>query len=375
MVKAVYQPNLTPDTLSPLLAEWRTTAPQAGLFVLLPEAEKDQLGLLQALAKANDLPLMGAIFPALLTGEGFQQRGAILVQLDPCPPWILVEQLTGEQQAAGVEQIGEFIRAQLPELAAETKPVLFLVFDGLLPNINTVLFGLYAQLEDSTRYVGVNAGSETFQPMPCLFDANRCIDQGGIAMLLSNQTQFAVEHGYPTAESIFRATSAEGNRIDKINGRPALEIYQELVKHEFGIDITVDNFYQYAVHYPLGLVDTLEVLVRIPVDLTAEGGIHCVGEIPSNSVLKLLHAPSLEASQCIDTLATKLGPSASPLLTFYCAGRRMHFGEKAQSELRQLQAACQTADIFGALTLGEISTDSQMGFPEFHNAALVCARA
>ena len=90
-------------------------------------------------------------------------------------------------------------------------------------------------------------------------------------------------------------------------------------------------------------------------------------------MLKLLHAPSLEASQCIDTLATKLGPSASPLLTFYCAGRRMHFGERAQSEIRQLQAACQTADIFGALTLGEISTDAQMGFPEFHNAALVCA--
>ena len=374
MFKATYQSKFTSDSLAALFSEWRATTPQAGVLVFLPEAEKEQVEMLQSTARAYSLPMLGAIFPALLTHDGFQKSGAILLQIDPCPPWIMVGQLGNNENLAGVEKITDFIKSQTTAQVSNDQPTLFLMFDGLLPNINTILYGLYVKLGHKVSYVGVNAGSESFQTMPCLFDHNHFIEQGCIAMLLSAETRFAVAHGYSTSESIFRATSATGNRIDKINDRPALEIYQELVKREFGIDITPENFYQYAVHYPLGLVTALDVMVRIPVGLTENGSIYCVGEISNNSVLKLLHAPSLEESHCTDSLAESLGKSDKPLLTFYCAGRRMHFGDSAEVELRQLQASCNASDILGALTLGEIGTDSQMGFPQFHNAALVCAR-
>jgi hypothetical protein len=374
MFNAIYQPKLTLDCLASLFSEWRATAPEAGVFVLLPEAEEEQVSMLQSVARAYNLPMLGAIFPALLTRDGFQQSGAILLQVDPCPPWILVGKLGDNKNVAGVEQIAAFVKSQSPGQVSEGKPTLFLTFDGLLPNISTILHGLYTKLEHDVSYVGVNAGSESFQPVPCLFDHHQCIEQGVIAMLLGTETQFAVNHGYPTAEPIFRATSSVGNRIDMINDRPALEIYQQLVKQEFGIDITSENFYQYAVHYPLGLTTVLDVLVRIPVGLTEEGGIYCVGEIPTNSMLKLLLAPRLEESKCIESLTASLGRSAKPLLTFYCAGRRMHFGDSAEAELRHLQESCNASDILGALTLGEIGTDFEMGFPQFHNAALVCAK-
>jgi hypothetical protein len=143
---------------------------------------------------------------------------------------------------------------------------------------------------------------------------------------------------------------------------------------EFGIDLTPDNFYQYAVHYPFGLVTALDVLVRIPVGVTTEGAIYCVGEIPPDSPLRLLHAPRLEESECIRRLVTTLGEGGGPMLAFYCAGRRMHFGEAAAVELERLAAACGAPDILGALTLGEIGTDARFGMPEFHNAAMVCLR-
>lgn len=245
MFKGVYQSKLTSDSLAPLFSEWRATTPDSGVFVLLPEAEKEQVGMLQSVARAYSLPMLGAIFPALLTRDGFQKSGAILLQLDPCPPWILVGQLGDNENIAGIEKIAAFVKSQSTAQVLETKPTLFLMFDGLLPNISTILFGLYAKLGHNVSYVGVNAGSESFQPMSCLFDHNRCIEQGGIAMLLSTETQFAVDHGYSTSESIFTATSSVGNRIDKINDRPALEIYQQLVKQEYGIDITPENLAQW----------------------------------------------------------------------------------------------------------------------------------
>ena len=53
------------------------------------------------------------------------------------------------------------------------------------------------------------------------------------------------------------ATATEGNRIATLEWRPAFEVYQEIIKAQFGIELTRDNFYQYAVHYPFGILAQL----------------------------------------------------------------------------------------------------------------------
>ena len=62
------------------------------------------------------------------------------------------------------------------------------------------------------------------------------------------------------------------------------------------------------------------------------------------------------------------------LLVFYCAGRRLHLGERARGELALLQERSEAARLGGALSLGEIGHSLQWGCPLFHNAALVCCR-
>lgn len=119
------------------------------------------------------------------------------------------------------------------------------------------------------------------------------------------------------------------------------------------------------------------MLVRIPVAFTDDGALVCVGEIPPNNRLRLLRAPDLERSHCVTQVAQALDPLGSgaarnPLLTFYCAGRRMHFGADAAREIAQLKAATQSPCIFGALSLGEIDSLEDLSLPRFHNAAIVC---
>lgn len=373
MFQSEYIADCSADASGKIFATWSAAYPHAGVLVLLPEAEKKQVEQLQAAARVHHINMMGAVFPALLTHEGFLTSGAILILFDPCPTWILVGHLGGNKNSTTLNQLVNHIKFASSGQTTESPPTLFMVLDGMLSNIETILFRIYNKLGNAVRYAGINAGSETFQPMPCLFDQERYLGEGGLAMLLPAEVHFAVEHGYPTAKEIAKATSAEGNRIDKINNRPALEVYKNLVKEAFGIDITSENFYQYAVHYPMGVITALAVLVRIPVGLTPEGSIYCVGEIPINSFVKILRAPDLEQSHCIESLKTQLSDAVSPLLAFYCSGRCMHFGAAAYEELHALQAASLAETIYGALTLGEIGTDPQIGFPQFHNAALVLA--
>ncbi len=369
-----YFPAVDSTAVSAWLDELAAHRPRPLVFALLPEAEKARVGDLQSGCCERGLDLLGAIFPALLTEQGFMTSGATLVGIENSTGYFLVPDLAGPP-AHAAERIAWAVGQAR---GADNHPgsrQLFLVFDSMLPSIASILVKLFNRLKHDFTYAGVNAGSETFLPMPCLFDNRRLLDNGAIGMILDGGTRVTVQHGYPVSKSSMRATSTAGNRIDKIDGQPAMAVYQQVIAAEFGIRLTADNFYDYAVHYPFGLVGSLEILVRIPVAFNEDGSIFCVGEVPANSMLRLLKAPALENSNCVRTVLQQLGPCTNtPLLTFYCAGRRLHFGDEASKELRELQTNSGASAIHGALSLGEISTNGDIGIPEFHNAALVCLR-
>lgn len=122
------------------------------------------------------------------------------------------------------------------------------------------------------------------------------------------------------------ATSTEGNRIAMIDWRPAFDVYQELMKAQYGVDLRRDNFYECAVHFPFGILRAGgDVVVRIPVALADDGSLYCVGEIPENSMLVLLQAPSAGENGCITRLADNLraslgGRKGGGMLTFIVPG-------------------------------------------------------
>lgn len=371
-------PSYLADLTAPALAAWLAGRPTASVgapvLVLLPEAEAEGVALLQDAFNRAGTPLLGGIFPALLTDDGFCTQGAILVELPLASHGFLIEHLPNDSARAG-GIIADAVEAGLASGLAGDAPHLFLIFDSMQPNVGSSLINLYDRLQRKVSYAGINAGSESFQPMPCLFDNRRCLSNGAVGVLLPLEMQVAVQHGYPVTTSLMRATSTVGNRIDKINGQPAMTIYQQVIADELGIALTPENFYDHAVHYPFGLISSLNVLVRIPVAFNDDGSIYCVGEVPPNSVLRLLKAPSLPDSHCVDKIANALGgPEPAPLMAFYCAGRRMHFGSDSAAEIAALRRKSGTGGLFGALSLGEISTDKDFGIPEFHNAALVCLR-
>lgn len=369
---------LQPDLIAQTLSAWRTSYPTMGVMALLPEAEKAQLPMLQACCREQGISLVGAIFPALVTSQGFQNNGVWLFRLDVMVPSFLLGNLTPSGSEAA-DQVAEATRGLLAQQAqGAEKSTLYLVFDSLIPSIASIVDGLYLRLADQVEYAGVNAGSETFQPMPCLFDAHQVIGDGVLGLLLPSAQATVLQHGYQAPERVMTATATQGNRVLSIDWQPAFDAYQAIIKAEYGIALTRDNFYQYAVHFPFGILRASDdVVVRIPVALTDDGSLFCVGEVPENAILVLLRAPAADNGDCLTLLSDNLKALNGPmtgrnLLTFYCAGRRMHMGDDAATELTALQERSGIATLGGALSLGEIGSTSSWGYPMFHNAALVC---
>ncbi len=372
-----YLPEVEAACIAAALTEWQSCFPDLGVFALLPEAAQQSVSVLQAACAQCDVALVGAIFPALVKDGEFLTEGVWLLGFAGMPYYQLHENLPAgpDEAERAAEQIASEVRAQIDDVSDLT---LFLLFDAMLPNIGTLLDGLYLNLANRVHYAGANVGSETFQPMPCLFDGRRLVQNGLLLMLLKQHKGAIVEHGYCAPEKIVYATSTEGNCISHIDWRPAFTVYQELVRAQYGVEITPENFYQHAVHYPFGIVRANHhVVVRIPVSLTDDGSLFCVGEVPPDAVLTLLERPSVDSHETLRVLHDGLtalngDPAGQELLLFYCAGRRMHLGlELATAELGEFAKLTQASQVAGALSLGEIGCSTLHGYPLFHNAALI----
>lgn len=383
MSKAImmhYLPQVEAAVIDSKLLELQTTYPGLGICALLPEAEKEKVPVLQAACVKRKVPLVGAIFPALVKEGHFLTNGVWLLCFREMPHYALYENLPTDiaEAVRAAEKMANDIRSQIDHIPDLT---LFMLFDAMVPNVGTMLDNLYLHLANRVHYAGANAGSETFQPMPCLFDGTRTVNNGVLLMLLTQHKGAILEHGYHTNPHTSYATSTSGNCISQIDWRPAFEVYQELVREHYGEEVTAENFYQYGVHFPFGIVRANHhVLVRIPVMLAEDGSLFCVGEVPANSVLTLLKAPTVRTVETLHNLTEGLKTlngdvEDTELLLFYCAGRRLHLGiPMATTELEAFAELTHASQIAGALSLGEIGGSTVHGYPLFHNATLVASR-
>ena len=368
--EALFIENINSPKLQEKLINWVEQFPQGGVLTLVAEHNFDDVEALQKCMSDVSYPLIGAIFPELIVNGELKKEGVLLILFETMPRHNITA--ISHNSLVPNSTANDIIECLNIEIG-EDEQALFMIFDSMLPNVASIIDEIYLQVGDSVNYMGVNAGSETFQPINCHFDNTQFIGNSVLTMLIPQHSGAIVEHGYTNPDNTISATSTTGNRISSIDWRPAFDVYKELASTHYGIEINEENFYEHAVHFPFGIMRMDgEMLVRIPVALEDDGSIFCVGEVPENSVLTLLKAVSPDSSKTVDTLVENL--SCQPeitILLFYCAGRRMHLGDAALSELSLLNNKLSNKNVIGGLSLGEIGGSKQGGYPLFHNAALI----
>lgn len=346
----------------------RLSQGQSSIVVWIAESNKALVPELQRLCCQYQIELAGAIFPALIYQGQFVSEGCLVSVLPERAKTLLLSCT----QTQSCEQNVRLLQDAVDQFTDTEGLNLLLIFDAQLPNISDILDLIYLGLHNDVRYLGANAGSETFQPMPCVFNQTEWIGEGLLALLIPSDHQGGLAHGYK-ASSTVTATSTDRNRIQSIEWRNAFEVYQEQVYEQFGRLIDQNNFYDYAVHFPFGITRISgQPLVRIPVALEADGTLICVGDIPEHTVLTLLKGVEPNSDETLSALIEQTGTSSSCYQVFYCAGRKMHLGEKSAAELMRLHSSFTPSQLSGAVSLGEISNENGQGYPLFHNAAIVC---
>lgn len=357
--------------IAALLKSWREHRPETGVLALVCERERDAVASLQRIAADLVMPLLGAIVPGVVAEARFCRQGVLLVAFDAAQsPRILLPVPHSANRAtdAAVEALADFVATHAGESGGDT---LLLLVDATLPDVASLLDRLYLEIGDLVNYAGTCVGSETFQRVPCLFDREAFVAEAVLATLLREHPGAALAHRYRGGEALRVATATTGSHVEAIDGKPAFEVYRQLMASEYGIDLDRENFYRYAVHFPFALNRAQgESLVRIPVKVEDDGSVYCSGEVPENALLEVVRAVAPGTLDTALAVGGEIGPETAGALVFYCAGRLMHLEEAAAAaELAALAAAVAPAPVVGALCLGEIGSGRQQ-YPAFHNATI-----
>lgn len=369
-----YLDHFQDEQISAVLGTFQQQQPETTLGVLALVCEQDSaiVASLQHITSRLEIPLVGIIVPGLVVQTEFRRRGLLLLAFDAVIPRYVLPLPCQENRTsdATVTALADFVATHANDNGADT---LLLFFDGMTPDVASVLDRLYLEIGDQVNYAGMCVGSETFQAVPCVFDSERFVQQAMLALILPKHPGAAAAHHYRGSESLAVATATVGSRIASVDGLPAFKIYQQLMAREYGINLTQENFYQYAVHFPFAINQGQgESLVRIPVKVGADGSVFCNGEVKENALLSVVRAVApgdLRTAQQIGAEAQ--AAHASGILSFYCAGRLIHLEETAATaELTALANAVTPAALFGALCLGEISSNRQQ-YPVLHNAMIM----
>ena len=269
---------------------------------------------------------------------------------------------------------GRSIGEQLQRASKDLRAVIVLS-DGLHVNGSELVRGLNQTLAaDVVVTGGLAADADRFGSTWVFADGE--LQEGKVAAVgLYGEVQ--VGHGSFGGWDIFgpvrTVTSATGNVLHELDGRPALELYKEYLG-ERAAELPGS-----ALLFPLAIQNEPrgeEATVRtvLAVDEQTDS-LTFAGDIPQGARVRLMRANFdrlIDGAQSAAATAAHLAPSTGPLLSLAisCVGRRLVLGQRAEEEL---EAAISTlprgASQVGFYSYGELSPLAS-GRCELHNQTM-----
>lgn len=282
---------------------------------------------------------------------------------------------------ASVEEVGDDLEGSARRATAGARDaagpdlghsVIMLLSDGLAGDQREFLRGAYQVGGALVPIVGGAAGDNLELEATLLFDGDRIIRNGLVAVWITSPRPIGVgvRHGWRPIGRPLLVTRAERNVIHELDGRPALEHYLA----EQGVaGLDVDHLAAELMDRPLGLAtasgryEVRHVMARGP-----EGSLVMFGYVPDQAVVRvmegdhdgLLAAAAGAAQDAIARLAD--GPRAA--VVFSCTARTAFLGSRLEEEAQVISDELGGVPSIGFFTYGEFARVS--GSTGFHNATV-----
>ena len=252
--------------------------------------------------------------------------------------------------------------------------------DGMTTKANEILTGLDAALGgvvpllggmSADQVVGSKDKFETFQ-----FFGTEVLQDSAPVLLLGGPLLFSlgVRSGWSPLGEPATVTSADGQVLHQVDGRPAWELYQHYLGHITNEDLSGLGAYPLAVYEE----DSDRFYLRVASGVDADtGAIQLLGEVPVNARVQITQAVRDDVIEGVsesvsDAIAQYPGERPAVAMLFSCTGRKLALGTKTREEvLRARDLLSLDVPICGFYTFGEISPLKVDGSSHYHNTTFV----
>ncbi len=343
--------------------------PGRHVMILLSETHQRQLETIVGALDRAGVRFFGGVFPGLIVGRELKTRGAVLksVKLLDSPRIVDLSQAGQLQESV----------AGMPEVA-DDKPTLHVFLEALSPHIGSFLDRLFDNYGNRYNFFGAGCGNRNLEQLPAVFDNSGAYVQSAVLALVDRRGEVGVAHGLQRIKGPFVATRTEGNVIQELNWDNAFKVYIEALPPEYR-DVPREQFWErVSQQFPVGLhKENSEDIIRDPLNVTPEGGLVCMSEVPVNSVLYISDSQAdrmVAAAGAVIAEVAGRCDAVEDCLVCDCLARNLYLGDDYRNELDAisdgLAAAAPRLTAEGALVLGEIAGDGERAL-ELHNKTFV----
>lgn len=281
----------------------------------------------------------------------------------------------------GAREAGEeFAQQALKNLGVPQRDLALVFSDGLVENGSDLIHGIKDVLGLSFPIFGVSSADnmrffKTYQ----YFDGE-LLTNSIVGAIFTGENLFGIglRHGWKPLGKPHIITEVKGNVIKKIEGKPAVAIYEEYFsKSREEIERTLIRM---STYYPLGLYvpGETEYLLRNALRIDEDGGLVCQGDATAGNEVRLmmgtkdwaLEAATQAAEEAKSTLKDKTVKAA---LIFESVSRNNLLGRLTEKELSRIKEVLGEIPILGICTYGEqapLKSLEHYGETYFHNETL-----
>lgn len=347
------------------------------LLVVFANDGQDLATLLAGIrACAPDVPLVGCSTAGELSDVGAGDTGVVVTAFGG--GGFTIETAVARGVSGDLHGAGAAAAAAGSAVQDAPHRVLLLLTDGLAGDQQEIVRGAYATLGAGTRLVGGCAGDGLRMQQTHQLHGDEVLTDAVVTAGIGSQAPLGigVEHGWRPVGARLLVTASNGSRVLRLDDRPALDVYLDVVGAPEEARRDRDAFTRFAMTHPLGLERRAGTEVRFISGADFDDrSLQCIANVPQGELAWVMEGDEQSVLDATDTACGAAldqldGSDPVGLLVFDCIARRGVLGEGGiDQEVMRIRERFPTAPLAGFYTYGEFARVE--GTRGFHNQTLV----
>lgn len=247
--------------------------------------------------------------------------------------------------------------------AGGRKPDLFIMFpDGMTGNGAAIVEGAKSVLGETIPLIGGSLGDDYLFKKTFEYHQDEVLSDAvvGVGFYGDFAYGFGIKHGWEPVGLPLKVTKADGVKLQEVDGKPALTIYEEYFGKEAG-ELVKEPLARMAYTYPIGVAveGSDELLIRDPVIANEQGEISMAAAIPQGTTIRLMigdREKAIAAAKTAAGVARDQLEGAEPkfILMFNCMARNKLLGVRCHEENNEVSETIgASVPMAGFYTYGE----------------------